>query len=69
MSLKVTPGESLVIIGGSGTGKSVTLKRILGILRHDFGQILIDGVPFAGIDRAQVPPRLRHAVPGGALFD
>ena len=35
VSLKVMPGESLVIIGGSGTGKSVTLKCILGILPHD----------------------------------
>ena len=35
VSLKVMPGESLVIIGGSGTGKSVTLKCILGILAPD----------------------------------
>ena len=43
VSLKVMPGESLVIIGGSGTGKSVTLKCILGIIRRDSGQILLDG--------------------------
>ena len=39
------PGESLVVIGGSGTGKSVMLKCILGIETPDSGQVLIDGAP------------------------
>ncbi len=43
IDLSVNKGESLVIIGGSGTGKSVTLKCILGLLRADQGKILIDG--------------------------
>jgi phospholipid/cholesterol/gamma-HCH transport system ATP-binding protein len=69
VSLRVMPGESLVIIGGSGTGKSVTLKCILGILRHDTGEILIDGTP---LDRADRRGFLRHfgmLFQGGALFD
>ena len=43
MDLDVYPGESLVIIGGSGTGKSVTLKCILGLLKPDSGKIEVDG--------------------------
>jgi phospholipid/cholesterol/gamma-HCH transport system ATP-binding protein len=69
VSLKVMPGESLVIIGGSGTGKSVTLKCILGILRHDAGQILIDGRPLAGIDRRAWLRHFGMLFQGGALFD
>ena len=64
VSLKVMPGESLVIIGGSGTGKSVTLKCILGILdprrRRD-----PDRRPALRPHRPpRLPPPLRHAVPG-----
>ena len=43
ITLDVMPGESMVIIGGSGTGKSVTIKCILGLIQPDSGQILIDG--------------------------
>src|SRR3546814_14174471 len=43
IDLQVNSGESLVVIGGSGTGKSVMLKCILGLLRPDAGQILVDG--------------------------
>ena len=43
VDLTIEPRSSLVIIGGSGTGKSVTIKSILGILRPDEGTILVDG--------------------------
>ena len=43
VSLSVPKGESLVIIGGSGTGKSVLLKCILGLLKPNSGSIRIDG--------------------------
>ena len=69
VSLKVMPGESLVIIGGSGTGKSVTLKCILGILTHDAGAILIDGAPLARIDRRAWLRHFGMLFQGGALFD
>ena len=42
-------GESLVIIGGSGTGKSVLIKCILGLLRPDAGSIRIDGAETVGL--------------------
>ena len=69
VSFKVMPGESLVIIGGSGTGKSVTLKCILGILAPDSGAILIDGVPFGEIDRRRFLRHFGMLFQGGALFD
>ena len=43
LNLDVYPGESLVVIGGSGTGKSVTIKCILGLLEPDSGIVEIDG--------------------------
>lgn len=43
IDLTVEKGKSLVVIGGSGTGKSVTLKCILGLLSPDSGSIKIDG--------------------------
>jgi len=69
VSLKVMPGESLVIIGSSGTGKSVTLKCVLGILTHDAGEILIDGRPLARIDRRGFLRHFGMLFQGGALFD
>ena len=69
VSLKVMPGESLVIIGGSGSGKSVTLKCILGILAPDAGEVLIDGAPFARIDRRAFLRHFGMLFQGGALFD
>jgi phospholipid/cholesterol/gamma-HCH transport system ATP-binding protein len=65
----VVRGESLVIIGGSGTGKSVTLKCILGILRHDRGEILIDGKPLGRIDKRAWLRHFGMLFQGGALFD
>jgi phospholipid/cholesterol/gamma-HCH transport system ATP-binding protein len=69
VSLKVMPGESLVIIGGSGTGKSVTLKCILGTVTPDEGRIHIDGVPVERIDRRAFLRHFGMLFQGGALFD
>jgi phospholipid/cholesterol/gamma-HCH transport system ATP-binding protein len=72
VDLAVMPGESLVIIGGSGTGKSVLLKCILGLVRADSGSILIDGSEVQGLKGAALA---RHQAgigmlfQGGALFD
>jgi phospholipid/cholesterol/gamma-HCH transport system ATP-binding protein len=65
-------GESLVIIGGSGTGKSVLIKCILGLLRPEAGSIRIDGAETVGLTRAQREPVMRKfgmLFQGGALFD
>ncbi len=65
-------GESLVIIGGSGTGKSVLIKCILGLMRPDSGSIGIDGVETVGLGRAaRAPLMLKFGMlfQGSALFD
>ncbi len=64
VSLSVDPGRSLVIIGGSGTGKSVTLKCILGIETADRGEIRIDGTPLDAHRPPRLPAPFRHALPG-----
>lgn len=72
LDLDVPAGQSLVIIGQSGTGKSVLLKSILGLLRPDSGSILMDGVETVGLEgRARDAMRARFGMlfQGGALFD
>ena len=53
IDLTIPKGESMVIIGGSGTGKSVLLKCVLGLVRHDSGTILLDGEDVTKADRDQ----------------
>ncbi len=72
LSLKVEKGKSLVVIGGSGTGKSVMLKCILGILQPDSGSIKIAGenaVGLRGEARDKFLARFGMLFQGGALFD
>jgi phospholipid/cholesterol/gamma-HCH transport system ATP-binding protein len=72
LDLTVAPGESLVVIGGSGTGKSVMLKCILGLLKPDAGRILVDGedvTKLRGRARAAFQSRFGMLFQGGALFD
>ncbi len=72
LDLDIPAGRSLVVIGGSGTGKSVLIKCILGIVEADKGSIKIDGEEVVGADRATVT-RLRAKFgmlfQGAALFD
>ena len=72
VSLSVPRGRSLVVIGGSGTGKSVMIKCILGLLRPDRGSILIGGEEMAGVtgaERDQFLARIGMLFQGSALFD
>lgn len=72
VDLEVAPGESLIIIGGSGTGKSVTLKCILGLLEPDEGVIEIDGedvTRLSGRERERVNAKIGMLFQGAALFD
>ena len=68
VDLKVERGTSTVIIGGSGTGKSVSLKCILGLIRPDRGQILLDGTDIIG-KPSDFLDRFGMLFQGGALFD
>jgi len=65
LDLAVNKSESVVIIGGSGTGKSVTLKCILGILKPDAGMIQVDGEETTKLSSAT---RDRHLAKFGMLF-
>lgn len=70
--LQVLPGESLVIIGGSGSGKSVTIKSVLGLITPDSGKIEVDGVDvthFSFSQRAPMLQKIGMLFQGGALFD
>ena len=72
INLKINPGKSLVIIGGSGTGKSVTLKCVLGLMKPDAGSILIDGQETIGVgpnERDVLMRKFGMLFQGGALFD
>ena len=70
VDLTVAPGQSLVIIGGSGTGKSVTIKSALGLMTPELGEILFAGLPIT--DSKQLDALRRRTgmlFQGGALFD
>jgi phospholipid/cholesterol/gamma-HCH transport system ATP-binding protein len=72
MSIDVDQGESLVIVGGSGTGKSVTLKHIIGLLRPDKGQVIIAGEDITAMKDVELNKFRRHfgmSFQEGALFD
>ncbi len=67
--LFIAAGPSMVIIGGSGTGKSVLLKSILGLVRPDAGTITLDGQDVTKGDRDAFLARFGMLFQGGALFD
>ena len=69
VDLTVPRGESMVIIGGSGTGKSVLLKCILGLVVPDGGTITLDGQDTAQAERDAFLARFGMLFQGGALFD
>ena len=72
LSLNVERGETLVVLGGSGSGKSVLLKHINGLLRPDDGRVIVDGADISTLDEAALV-RVRRQVgilfQSGALFD
>lgn len=72
VSFKVKRGETCVIMGRSGVGKSVSLKHIMGFLKQDSGQILIDGKDITGYteaDFSEVRRKVTMVFQSGALFD
>src|SRR2546423_6614443 len=72
MSIDVERGESLVIVGGSGTGKSVTLKHIIGLLRPDRGRVVVDGTDITSLhdlELNRIRRRFGMSFQEGALFD
>ncbi|MCX8952867.1 ATP-binding cassette domain-containing protein [Ruegeria sp. NA] len=69
MNIEIPKGTSMVIIGGSGTGKSVALKCILGLIHPDSGVIYVDGKDAQSGDRDAFLARFGMLFQGGALFD
>lgn len=72
IDLEVPRGKSLVVIGGSGTGKSVMIKSVLGLIRPDRGEILIDGedaMKFSADQREKALRKFGMLFQGAALFD
>ena len=72
LHLNIEAGEILTILGGSGTGKSVLLRLIIGLMRPDAGEILIEGediVPFRERDLLKVRRKVGMLFQGSALFD
>lgn len=72
VDLEIKTGESMVILGGSGCGKSVLLKHIVGLIRPDSGSISLDGLELSALDEnGWNKHRLKFGMlfQGGALFD
>ncbi|MBI5188315.1 MAG: ABC transporter ATP-binding protein [Nitrospirae bacterium] len=72
VNLKVERGESMVVIGGSGSGKSVLIKHIIGILKPDEGKVLIDGIDIATLkenELYEVRKKFGMLFQMSALFD
>ena len=69
VDLVIPKGESMVIIGGSGTGKSVMLKSVLGLVTPDAGKIIVDGDDVTTVERDAFLARFGMLFQGGALFD
>ncbi len=72
VNLKIEKGESVVIIGRSGGGKSVLLKNLIGLLKPDSGEVEIDGEPISAMDERQllrVRKKFGMLFQSAALFD
>lgn len=72
VTLDVAPGRSLVILGGSGAGKSVTLKCALGLMEADSGRVMVEGrevTHLRGSERKRANQSFGMLFQGGALFD
>lgn len=74
VTLSIPQGKSMVIIGGSGTGKSVTLKCVLGLIQPDQGEVSVDGQDVTKLrqgssERDAFLARFGMLFQGGALFD
>jgi phospholipid/cholesterol/gamma-HCH transport system ATP-binding protein len=72
VDLGIGRGETVVVIGGSGTGKSVLLRHVIGLHRPDSGRVLVEGVDVTDLDEIDLMPvrrKVSMVFQAGALFD
>jgi phospholipid/cholesterol/gamma-HCH transport system ATP-binding protein len=72
VDFEVREGETLALLGPSGTGKSVLLKHINGLIRPDAGKVIVDGLEVATLPRkalSELRTRIGYVFQNGALFD
>jgi len=72
VNIKIESGEGMVVIGGSGTGKSVILRHIIGLTKPDSGEVIIDGQNLADLSEEELSDfrkRFGMLFQGAALFD
>ena len=72
INVAVPPGSTLVILGGSGSGKTVLMKHMIGLLKPDRGAVMVDGediVPFGAEDLERVRRKFCMVFQAAALFD
>lgn len=72
INLTVPPGSTLVILGGSGSGKTVLMKHMIGLLKPNFGQVIVDGediVPFGADKLEEIRRKFGMVFQAAALFD
>ena len=72
LDFEIAEGDSVVVLGGSGTGKSVLLKHMIGLLKPDAGRVVVDGTDLATLGEREITSfrrRFGMAFQEGALFD
>ena len=61
ITFDIRRGETMVVLGGSGSGKSVLLRHIIGLHRPDRGQVVVDGQDITGFDEDELVPVRKKA--------
>jgi phospholipid/cholesterol/gamma-HCH transport system ATP-binding protein len=72
VDIEILQGETLVVLGGSGSGKTVLIKCIIGLIRPDEGEIYVDGREITGLDERgmnEIRKKFGMLFQGAALFD
>src|SRR5512144_1698964 len=72
VNLEVLRGETMVILGGSGSGKSVLLRHAIGLMVPDRGRVVVDGMDISGLSEEELMPvrkKVGMLFQGSALFD
>ncbi|MFQ3675322.1 MAG: ATP-binding cassette domain-containing protein, partial [Endomicrobiia bacterium] len=72
INLEIYDGETITIIGGSGQGKSVLLKNIIGLLQPDRGKVFVDGIDITSAEKSilsDIQKKFGYLFQGSALFD